>query len=94
MTASRQEFDMNHEPVVALGAHEGFGGDPLAFLARLRNDHGEIFHYRVGEQDVVFIDDAETIGQIFARDVRDFTKQHTPELMMLQPMLGLSLIHI
>ncbi len=88
MIASPQTFDPQHEPVVTLGAHEGFGGDPLGFLARLRAAHGEIFHYRVGPQDVIFVDDAETIGQIFARDGREFTKRQTPELMMLQPMLG------
>ncbi len=57
--------------------------DPLRFFQKLAHEYGDIAHYRVGRQDVVFVNHPEYIRQILVAQHDNFAKERTVRRMKL-----------
>jgi|JI8StandDraft_1071087.scaffolds.fasta_scaffold03280_7 cytochrome P450 len=66
--------------------------DPLAFLERTSRRYGDVFSYRLEGWAVVVVNDPALAREALQADGEALTKEGTPDLMMLRPMLGQGLM--
>jgi cytochrome P450 len=69
-------------------ALEEVRSDPLAFLEQATARCGDLFQYEAGGCSTVFLNRPEYVRQVLASGPDRYSKLGTPDLMMLQPMLG------
>ncbi|MEA2502101.1 MAG: enediyne biosynthesis protein, partial [Actinomycetota bacterium] len=62
--------------------------DPLAFLEQATLRRGDLFQYETGGWPTVFLNRPEHVRQVLQSGPDRYSKVGTPDLMMLQPMLG------
>jgi cytochrome P450 len=62
--------------------------NPLKFLVENTNEYGDVFAYRVDSWSVVVVNHPDHIKHVLQDKDHNFTKEGTPDLMMLKPMLG------
>ncbi len=62
--------------------------NPLKFLVENTNKYGDVFGYQVDNWSVVVLNHPDHIKRVLQDKNSNFTKQGTPDLMMLRPMLG------
>lgn len=86
--AVRREAHVEHE-VEDLG---DIRSDPLGFLERGIAAHGDIFEYRADDWTGVVLNRPEAIKHVLHAPDGQYTKLGTPDLMMLEPMLGRGLM--
>jgi cytochrome P450 len=81
-------------PAPALPADElgDARSDPLAFLERSCRKYGDVFRYALEGWPVVVLNDPALARQALQFDGELLTKEGTPDLMMLRPMLGQGLM--
>lgn len=64
----------------------------LDFLTELATQFGDLFAYRVsvaGEpEEVVVVNHPDIVGVVLRSDVHSYSKEHTPDHLMLGPLLG------
>lgn len=66
--------------------------DSLTFLENMAREHGDLFTYRVAGDDVVVANHPSLIGTVLRHDVHSYTKEHTPDHLMLGGLLGEGLL--
>lgn len=66
--------------------------DPLAFLERTSHRYGDVFSYRLEGWTAVVVNDPALAREALQADGEALTKEGTPDLMMLRPMLGQGLM--
>nr|WP_143132003.1 cytochrome P450 [Methylobacterium sp. 174MFSha1.1] len=62
--------------------------EPLAFLARMRRQYGDVVGYGTDAWRAVLISHPDHIRHVLVTNVRNYAKEGTPDLRMLKPMLG------
>jgi len=62
--------------------------DPLAFLEQATRTRGDLFRYETGDWPTVFLNRPEYVRRVLQSGPDRYSKLGTPDLMMLQPMLG------
>lgn len=73
-------------------AYDEVRRDPLAFLAGQIERTGEIFEYEMGGFRAVFLGRPAYVKHVLQTHARNYLKTGTPDLMMLEPMLGTGLM--
>lgn len=66
--------------------------DSLAFLESMARAHGDLFTYRLDGEDVVVANHPDLIGAVLRHDVHSYTKERTPDHLMLGGLLGQGLL--
>ena len=66
--------------------------DPLAFLERTSQRYGDVYRYRLDGWCAVVVNDPVLARRALQSDGELLTKEGTPDLMMLRPMLGQGLM--
>src|ERR1700730_560064 len=62
--------------------------DPLVFLEQATRTRGDLFQYETGAWPTVFLNRPEHVRRVLQSGPDRYSKVGTPDLMMLQPMLG------
>jgi len=62
--------------------------DPLVFLEQATRTRGDLFQYETGGWPTVFLNRPEHVRRVLQSGPDRYSKVGTPDLMMLQPMLG------
>ena len=62
--------------------------DSLKFLLDYTRDYGDIVHYRADSWDVILVNHPDYIKHVLQDNHPNYSKEGTPDLMMLRPMLG------
>jgi cytochrome P450 len=65
---------------------------PLEFLGNLQREHGDLLGYVAGGAPVVLASHPEHVLDVLKRDSAAYTKENTPDLFMLRPLLGEGLL--
>jgi cytochrome P450 len=68
--------------------------DPLAFLADLAADYGDIVRYRAPGWEAVLVNRPDLVRAVLLDRFKQYGKLGTPDLMMLEPMLGQGLLTV
>lgn len=58
-------------------------GDPIAFFQHLADTYGPIAHYRLGPENIVFINDPELIREVLITQQTNFVKERTQDRMKI-----------
>lgn len=58
-------------------------GDPIAFFQHLADTYGPIAHYRLGPENIVFINDPELIREVLITQHTNFVKERTQDRMKI-----------
>jgi cytochrome P450 len=67
-------------------------GDPLVFISQLAREFGEIVAYHAPGWSAVLLNSPDFVRHVLHENFRNYGKDHTPDLMMLKPMLGNGLL--
>lgn len=62
--------------------------DPLRFLADLAREHGDIVRYSAPGWQATLLNHPSYVKHVLQNNARNYTKEETPDLLMLKPMLG------
>jgi len=65
-------------------------GDPIEFFTDLKTRFGDIAHYKIGYEHIVFVNDPELIKEVLVNQATNFTKERTQDRMKI--LLGEGLI--
>jgi cytochrome P450 len=58
-------------------------GDPITFFQHLADTYGPIAHYRLGPENIVFINDPELIREVLITQHTNFVKERTQDRMKI-----------
>ena len=58
-------------------------GDPIAFFQHLADTYGPIAHYRLGPENIVFINDPDLIREVLITQHTNFVKERTQDRMKI-----------
>lgn len=58
-------------------------GDPIAFFQHLADTYGAIAHYRLGPENIIFINDPELIREVLITQHSNFVKERTQDRMKI-----------
>ena len=58
-------------------------GDPITFFQHLADTYGPIAHYRLGPENIVFINDPELIREVLITQHSNFVKERTQDRMKI-----------
>lgn len=62
--------------------------EPLTFISDMVARYGSIVQYKAGDWLVVFLNEPRYVRHILQTNWRNYTKEGTPDFLMLRPMLG------
>lgn len=91
MTILDQSLDKLHHPPpgpVHAVSIAGLRHDPLQFIMENTARYGDVVRYMVDTWPVTLINQPAYIKHVLQDHHRNYTKEHTPDFMMLKPMLG------
>lgn len=66
--------------------------DPLTFLAELTREYGNYVRYVCDGRETILLNEPDAIRHVLHDHAPNYTKLDTPDLMLLQPMLGEGLL--
>jgi steroid delta-isomerase-like uncharacterized protein len=62
--------------------------DPLTFLGRLTHEHGDYVRYVCEGRETILLNQPKAIRHVLHDRVSNYSKDNTPDLLLLKPMLG------
>ncbi len=71
---------------------EEISSDPLGFLLSVTRQHGDIVSYESYGRSVTLLNHPSYARHVLQSNAKNYTKENTPDLLMLSPMLGQGLM--